>query len=123
MRILVIEDDAFLRKAYEVGLRHQGFDVNLASDGEMGLRMAEEIRPDAIVLDVLLPKLSGVEVLQRLKGNPSLRNIKVIVFSVSCDEEEFRAILRLGADGYCSKSGTDLNQLGQTIRSLCARNI
>lgn len=122
MRILIIEDDGFLRKAYEVGLRNQGFDVSLAADGEIGLRMAEESPPDAIVLDVLLPKLSGIEVLQRLKGNPSLNNIKVIVFSVSCDEEEFRSILRLGADGYCSKSGTDLNQLGLTIRSLCGGN-
>ena len=97
--------------------------MSLASDGEIGLRMAEEIRPDAIVLDILLPKLSGVEVLQQLKVNPSLRNIKVILFSVSCDEEEFQSILRLGADGYCSKSDTDLYQLGQNIRSLCARNV
>jgi DNA-binding response OmpR family regulator len=63
MQILVIEDDAFLRKAYEVSLRSQGFDVILATDGALGLRMAEAVHPDAILLDVLLPMLTGVEVL------------------------------------------------------------
>jgi DNA-binding response OmpR family regulator len=80
MQILVIEDDAFLRKAYEVSLRSQGFDVILATDGALGLRMAEAVHPDAILLDVLLPMLTGVEVLQRLKHHPALSNIPVIVF-------------------------------------------
>jgi DNA-binding response OmpR family regulator len=117
MQILVIEDDAFLRKAYEVSLRSQGFDVILATDGALGLRMAEAIHPDAILLDVLLPMLTGVEVLQRLKHHPALSNIPVIVFSASCDPEDARVVLALGAKAYVCKSEIDLQELGKTLRS------
>lgn len=117
MQILVIEDDAFLRKAYEVSLRSQGFDVSLAMDGAIGLRMAEALHPDAILLDVLLPVLTGVEVLQRLKQHPALSSIPIIVFSASCDPEDARAVLALGANAYVCKSELDLHELGKTLRS------
>src|ERR1041384_6274534 len=59
MRILIIEDDAFLRRAYEVGLRGQGFEVHAAADGEIGISMAAMNPPEAILLDILMPALSG----------------------------------------------------------------
>lgn len=117
MQILVIEDDIFLRKAYEVSLRSQGFDVILATDGALGLRMAEAIHPDAILLDVLLPMLTGVEVLQRLKQHPALSSIPVIVFSASCDPEDARAVLALGANASVCKAEIGLHELGKTLRS------
>ncbi|MGZ4828244.1 MAG: response regulator [Candidatus Angelobacter sp.] len=117
MQILVIEDDLFLRKAYEVSLRSQGFDVILATDGALGLRMAEAIHPDAILLDVLLPMLTGVEVLQRLKQHPALSSIPVIAFSASCDPEDARAALALGANAYVCKAEIGLHELGKTLRS------
>lgn len=120
MRILVIEDDAFLRKAYEVSLHMQGFKVSLAADGVIGLRMAEEVHPDVILLDVLLPMLTGVEVLQRLKQQPALSNIPVIVFAISCDPEDARATLALGAAAYVCKSETDLHELGKALRSFAS---
>jgi len=118
MRILVIEDDAFFRKAYEVSLHMQGFNVSFATDGLIGLRMAEAIHPDAILLDVLLPVLTGVEVLQRLKQHPELSTIPVIIFSASCDPEDARAALALGATAYVCKADIDLHGLGKTLRSL-----
>jgi CheY-like chemotaxis protein len=117
MQILVIEDDAFLRRAYEVSLRSHGFDVSLATDGAIGLRMAEALHPDAILLDVLLPMLTGVEVLQRLKQHPALSSIPVIVFSASCDPEDARAALALGANAYICKSEIDLHELGKILRN------
>lgn len=120
MRILVIEDDAFLRKAYEVSLLMQGFNVSLATDGVIGLRMAEEVHPDVILLDVLLPMLTGVEVLQRLKQHPALSSIPVIVFSISCDPEDARATLALGATAYVCKADIDLHELGKTLRSFAS---
>jgi CheY-like chemotaxis protein len=118
MRILVIEDDAFFRKACEVSLHMQGFNVSFATDGLIGLRMAEAIHPDAILLDVLLPVLTGVEVLQRLKQHPELSPIPVIVFSISCDPEDAHAALALGAIAYVCKADIDLHGLGKTLRSL-----
>jgi DNA-binding response OmpR family regulator len=120
MQVLVIEDDAFLRKAYEVSLLMQGFNVSLAADGAIGLRMAEAMQPDAILLDVLLPTLTGVEVLQRLKQQPALSVIPVVVFSILCDPEDARTTLALGANAYVCKSETDLNELGKTLRSLAS---
>ena len=120
MRVLVIEDDAFLRKAYEVSLLMQGFNVSLAADGVIGLRMAEEVHPDVILLDVLLPALTGIEVLQRLKQHPALSSIPVIVFSISCDAEDARATLALGATAYVCKADIDLHELGKAIRSFAS---
>jgi DNA-binding response OmpR family regulator len=120
MRILVIEDDAFLRKAYEVSLLMHGFNVSLATDGVIGLRMAEEIHPDVILLDVLLPTLTGVEVLQRLKQHPVLSSIPVIVFSIACDPEDARATLALGAAAYVCKADIDLHELGKVLRSFAS---
>lgn len=117
MQILIIEDDIFLRKAYEISLRSQGFDVILATDGALGLHMAEVIHPDAILLDVLLPMLTGVEVLQRLKQQPALSSIPVIAFSASCDPEDARAVLALGANAYVCKSEIGLHELGKALRS------
>jgi DNA-binding response OmpR family regulator len=118
MRILVIEDDAFLRKAYEVSLRNHGFEVSLASDGENGLRMAESIRPDAILLDMLLPVLNGVEVLRRTKSNAKIADIPVIVFSVAGEAEDIGSVMELGATAYFSKLDTDLNELCRKIHAI-----
>lgn len=117
MRVLVIEDDAFLRKAYEVSLLTQGFNVTLATDGMMGLRLAEEVHPDVILLDMLLPAMTGAEVLRRLKQNPSLSDIPVVVFSISGDLEDARATLALGATAYICKADIDLHELGKALRS------
>ena len=82
--------------------------------------MAEEIHPDVILLDVLLPTLTGVEVLQRLKKHPALSSIPVIVFSISCDPEDARATLALGATAYICKADIDLHELGKVLRSFAS---
>jgi DNA-binding response OmpR family regulator len=120
MRILIIEDDAFLRRAYEVGLRGQGFEVHVAADGEIGISLAEGNPPDAILLDILMPALSGVQVLERLKGNPDVARVPVVVLSNVCTADEAQAILAMGASAYLSKTGARIADIGQTIRDLCS---
>jgi DNA-binding response OmpR family regulator len=120
MRILIIEDDPFLRRAYEVGLRGQGFEVHLAADGEIGIRMAAENPPDAILMDILLPGLSGTQVLDQLKQNPDVSAIPVIVLSNSCTSSEAGAVLAMGASAYFSKSRAQLSEIGRKIRELCS---
>jgi DNA-binding response OmpR family regulator len=119
MRILIIEDDAFLCRAYEVGLRGQGFDVQIAADGEIGMRMAGANPPDAILLDILLPGLSGTQVLDQLKQNPKVSAIPVIVLSNCCTTSEAAAVLAMGASAYLPKSRAPLADIGKTIRELC----
>jgi DNA-binding response OmpR family regulator len=119
MKILIIEDDPFLRRAYEVGLRGQGLEVYVAGDGEAGMVMAEANQPDAIVLDILMPTLSGIEVLERLRRNPEVARIPVVVLSNVCTAEEACAVLAMGASAYLSKSRARLADIGETIRELC----
>ena len=69
--ILVVEDDRFLRRACEVSLQQRGFVVKSATDGEVGLHLAREAQPDLILLDLLMPKVSGIEVLKQLRADPA----------------------------------------------------
>jgi|SRR6185312_7695106 DNA-binding response OmpR family regulator len=120
MRILIIEDDPFLRRAYEVGLRGQGFEVHVAADGEIGISLAEVNPPDAILLDILMPALSGVQVLERLKQNPDIARVPLVVLSNNCTADEGQAMLAIGASAYLSKTGARIADIGQTIRDLCS---
>ena len=79
--VLLIDDSKFLRKANELALVRFGYAVMTASDGDEGLAIASEKVPDLIVLDLMLPKLSGAQLLQALKENPGTAHIPVVVLS------------------------------------------
>ena len=79
--VLLIDDSKFLRKANELALARFGYAVLTASDGDEGLAIAKEKFPDLIVLDLMLPKLSGAQLLQALKENPHTAHIPVVVLS------------------------------------------
>lgn len=102
-RILLIEDDPAISNVVELNLRLDNYDVFLASDGEEGLRMVEEVHPDLIILDVMMPKLDGWQVLMQLKGDPRTRDIPVIMLTAIDDERSKVIGLRGGADDYVSK--------------------
>ena len=117
-RILVVEDDRFLRRACEVSLRQRGFAMLSAADGEEGLRLALAERPDLILLDLLMPKKSGLEVLRALKADDSTRDIPVLVLSNSSRECDVMEIHNLDAVGYLVKSNLTLQELGDRVTKL-----
>lgn len=82
-RILLVEDDRHLRHACEASLRQSGFTVITAADGVEALRAAVEESPDLILLDLLLPRMSGLDVLRGAKANPKTRGIPVLIISNS----------------------------------------
>ncbi|MDD5642924.1 MAG: response regulator [Syntrophales bacterium] len=102
-RILIIEDDPSSRELYELLLQAFGFATNLASNGEEGLAKAQNIRPDLILCDIQLPRLGGVEVMQRLKADPSLRRIPIIALTIFSSEGHRERLLAAGFDGYMAK--------------------
>ncbi len=112
--ILVIEDSPFLRKATERILLKAGYGVVTAGDGEEGLRIAFDIGPDLILLDMLLPKLSGPEVLRALRKNPVTRRTPIIVISGLAQSNE-KKLIEEGADAYLQKSGLDPDAEGNSI--------
>lgn len=118
MRILLVEDDFFLSRAYEVSLRSSGFAVFTAADGRAGWVAACALLPDAILLDVLMPELSGKEVLIRLKNNESTADIPVVILSNSCNAAEAKELIALGAVAYLPKTSINLAQLNRLLWSL-----
>lgn len=110
-RVLLVEDDRFLRRAGEVALRKAGIDVVTAVDGEDALRVARAEAPDLILLDVVMPKLNGFEVLRALKNDPATREIDVIMLSNLRQEADVAAAMAAGARDYLVKANLSLAAL------------
>ena len=114
-RILLIEDDQFLRRACEVGLKKRGLTVLTAVDGEEGLRRAQAEIPDLILLDMLMPKLSGMQTLEALKKDEKTRGIPVVILSNSSLDADIQKAKDLGAAGYLVKANLSLAQLADHV--------
>jgi len=111
LRIVLAEDDRFLRKATETTLRRRGFTVYSAADGEEALRMSRDEKPDAILLDMIMPKLQGFEVLRTLKADPDTARIPIIVLSNLGQDEDKQGALECGAAAYFIKADLSLQNL------------
>ncbi len=113
--VLIIEDDKFLRRACEVSLKKRGFTVLTANDGEEGLQQAREGTPDIILLDMLMPKLSGMETLEALKKDEKMCHIPVVILSNSSFDAKVEMAKSLGAVGYLVKADLSLQELGDRV--------
>jgi CheY-like chemotaxis protein len=116
-RILLAEDDRVLRKAAEVTLKRHGFSVLTAADGEAALEMARAEAPDLVLLDLIMPKLQGFEVLRRLKQDPATERIPVIVLSNLGQPSDVQAAMEAGAVGYFVKADLSLQALAQRVEA------
>ena len=109
MTILIVDDSRFLRMTNECALHKAGFEVIGAADGEEGLRMAREKLPDLIVLDMMLPKLSGPEVLKALRADSATSKIPVMVLT-SLSQANEEKLKSEGAAEYFEKSTLSLDK-------------
>jgi CheY-like chemotaxis protein len=116
--VLLIDDSTFLRRANERSLTRLGYRVITAADGEEGLRLAGEKLPNVIVLDMMLPKLGGPELLQMLKNDPRTSDIPVIILS-GLSHKNDQKLIAAGAAAYLEKSALSFehasNPLSETI--------
>jgi len=103
-KILLVEDDKFLSEMYTTKLTESGFEVEAAFDGEDGLVKAASFKPDLILLDIVLPKKDGFEVLKLLKEKEDLKKILVIALTNLGQKEEVQKGFDLGADDYVIKA-------------------
>jgi DNA-binding response OmpR family regulator len=113
--ILLIEDDRYLSKAADIALRRHGFTVVTGRDGEEGLRLANEITPDLILLDLIMPKMHGFEVLKNLKLRESTARIPVMVMSNLGQEEDMKQAMAGGAVAYLIKSNISTGELAMRV--------
>ena len=119
-RILLAEDDRFLRKAAETMLRRGGFTVTTAADGEEALRLAQEAPPDLLLLDLIMPKMQGFDVLAALKASPATAGIPVIVLSNLGQDSDVQLARARGAHDYIIKSNIALEMLVERVRTFFA---
>jgi CheY-like chemotaxis protein len=117
-RVLLVEDDRVLRRACEVSLRRRGVTVLTAQDGEEGLRLARSEAPDLVLLDLLMPKLTGLEVLQALRADEGTRHLPVLIISNSSSPQGLEAVAALGITGYWVKADLSLQELGDRVTHL-----
>ena len=116
--ILVVDDDADIARFVEVNLRSVGYDVSVASDGEEALVKAEEIRPDLVLLDVMMPRVDGFEVAQRLRRNPRTSNTSIIMLTAKALSSDKVLGLTSGADDYIIKPFDPIELLARVKTTL-----
>ena len=115
-KILFIEDESALHKAFDDILTQAGYKMVSALDGELGLRLAKSEKPDLILLDLILPKLHGFEVLKELKKDPELKNIPVNVLTNLERMEDVERALELGANTYLVKTRYKIEEVLEKIK-------
>jgi CheY-like chemotaxis protein len=113
-KILVVEDSKFLRVATERALTHAGYEVSSAGDGEQALRVAGEKLPDLILLDMMLPKMGGPEVLRALKKDPATAEIPVVVLT-GLSQKNAERLQEDGAAGFLEKSALGMDQGSEAL--------
>lgn len=124
MRILLVEDSKPIRMENESALHRAGYEVICAEDGESALKLAQEHKPDIILLDMILPKMSGPDVLKHLKHDPSTAEIPVVVLS-SLTEKNRQKLIEEGAEDYIEKNSLmpvrGMNLLPKMLENIICR--
>ena len=115
-RILLVEDDDALANVYVSRLQAEGFDIRRVNNGEDALATALSYHPDLIVLDVMMPKVSGFDVLDILRNTPETANLKIIMLTALSQESDQERAKSLGADDYLVKSQVVISDVIDRIR-------
>ena len=115
---MVVEDDASLREIYSIRITAEGYDVVSAGDGEEALAVAVREKPDLILSDVMMPKISGFDMLDILRSTPETADIKVVMMTALSAEDQRQRGERLGADRYLVKSQVGIEDVVNTIHEV-----
>jgi two-component system phosphate regulon response regulator PhoB len=116
-RVLIVEDEDNIALALAHVLKREGLEVSRVVDGEAGLQAIRDERPDLVLLDVMLPGMSGYEVCQNVRLEPELSDVKILIMTARGKAMERRKGLALGADGFIAKP-FDLSELLERTRAL-----
>ncbi|MBR2855677.1 response regulator [Candidatus Saccharibacteria bacterium] len=117
-KVMVVEDDASLREIYSIRITAEGYEVVSAGDGEEALAVAVREKPDLILSDVMMPKISGFDMLDILRSTPETAGIKVIMMTALSADDQRQRGERLGADRYLVKSQVGIEDVVNTIHEV-----
>lgn len=116
--ILIVEDDEVILRALYLAFHSGDYTIATATDGESALKITERLKPDVVLLDLLIPKMNGFDYLRNMKANPVLSSIPVIVLSNLGDREDIEKAKNLGAADYFVKADTDLASLARRVKKI-----
>ena len=117
MKVLIVEDEEALRKVLQEKMENAGFETFAAKDGAEAWDMAKSKNPDIILLDLILPKHNGFDVLFTLKQDPELKKIPVIVVSNLSEDENLKKALAMGAEDYFVKAQHPINEIVDKVKT------
>ncbi|MBR3329104.1 response regulator [Candidatus Saccharibacteria bacterium] len=117
-KIMVVEDDTNLREIYSIRITAEGYDVVSAGDGEEALALAVREKPDLILSDVMMPKISGFDMLDILRSTPEIANIKVVIMTALSSDDQRQRGEHLGADRYLVKSQVGIEDVINAIHEV-----
>jgi DNA-binding response OmpR family regulator len=118
--VLVVEDDPVILRLLEVNFELEGFTVLLAHDGAEGIETARDQKPDLIISDIMMPKTSGLELVETLKGDPATKGIPIILLSAKAQTSDLKTGMDAGADDYVTKPFEPLD-LVDRVNALLSR--
>lgn len=117
-KIMVVEDDASLREIYGIRIAAEGYEIVSAGDGEEALAVAVREKPDLILSDVMMPKISGFDMLDILRSTPETANIKVVMMTALSGDDQRKRGENLGADRYLVKSQVGIEDVVNVIHEV-----
>lgn len=116
--VLVIEDEQALQEALKLKLEKEGIEVLTASTGEEALEALKKRRPTLVTLDILLPRMNGLEVLQKIRGDANLRDLPVVIVSVSGGQEKIKQAFAMNVVDYLIKSEYKIENIVKKIKEI-----
>lgn len=123
MKLLIVEDEVALAKVLEEKFKKEKYDVRVAEDGVEALGMVAKFKPDMILLDLLLPKKGGLDVLEELKNSERWRNIPVIVLSNLDDDQNIKKATKLGAVDYFVKTQHPIKEVVEKVEAFMIKPV
>jgi len=121
-KILIVEDEPLVARVYEKTLSFDGFDVAIAIGGEEGLEKVKTIKPDAVLLDIMMPEPDGMEVLEKIKADPETSSVPVIMLTNLSGKNDAELALEKGAEAYWVKKDSKPKDLGKMIKEILGIN-
>jgi two-component system response regulator MprA len=121
VKIAIIEDDMAIVQMYRMKFESEGYDVQTAADGLAGLELIESFEPDAVLLDLMMPNMNGMEMLSKLRSGAGGRDVKVIVLTNMGDTETATKVYKMAADDYIVKAEMTPLQVTERVRVLLAK--
>jgi len=119
-RILIIEDDPLMSRMYQKIFSFEGYEVDLADNGADGLEKVRSQKPNLVLLDIMMPKMNGLEVLSKLKSDPETKGLPVVILTNLAGEKDAETAMSKGAVKYIVKSEYEPKQVANMVKEVLA---